>query len=164
MLQAHLKIVQQTHSQLQKDSHRFMTGCYANLFALAPHLRKSFPLDLRALQQELNISIRSMIANIDDEQCIRRELAAVARRHSAFGMHACHALLAQDAVLRTVNQQLGADFTWEVRDAWTTVLSRVVDIASRLDLAGAADTEPQAAPHPAQADPERKIDRISRAA
>lgn len=130
MLQEHLHIVEQSFSQLQKDAHKLMTGYYANIFAIAPHLRKSFPIDLRALQQDLFASLQTIITNLDNTEIVSSELAKIAKRHREYGLTPSHCLLAKDALMRTLIQQCGPELRWEVREAWANVCSHLLDIAT----------------------------------
>lgn len=144
MLQEHLQIVEQTFSQLQNDAHKLMTGYYANIFAIAPHLRKSFPLDLRALQQDLFASLQTIIANLDNTDIVADELAKIAKRHREYGLTACHCLLAKDAMMRTLIQQLGPELRWEVREAWAAVCTHLLEIATGRGVADQLTATPAA--------------------
>lgn len=167
MLQEHIQIVEETFSRLQQDSHKFMTSYYANFFEMAPHLRKSFPIDLRALQQEVNTTLAGIIANLDDETRTANDLISLARQHKQYGLKNSHCLVVLDALMRTLNQQLGKNFTFEAREAWATICFHLLNITAHPVETEVSQTTPPKEPETKSStkkQPQDKPHSVSRAA
>jgi hemoglobin-like flavoprotein len=92
---------------------------YGRLFELDPALRPLFRSDLetqgRVLMQTIGLAVRSL----DRLEELVPVVQALGRRHAGYGVRDEHYALVGSALLWTLEQALGVDFTPELRAAWT---------------------------------------------
>ena len=94
---------------------------YERLFQLDPKLRALFHGDIgdqvRKLMQMLAVAVRGL----DHLESIVPAVRSLGQRHAGYGVTAADFETVGTALLWTLEQGLGAAFTTEVREAWTTV-------------------------------------------
>lgn len=94
---------------------------YGRLFELDPALRGLFKNDMQEQGRKLMTMIGLAVQRLDQLETLGPTLADLGRRHIAYGVRdADYATVAQ-ALLWTLEQGLGDDFTPELREAWTIV-------------------------------------------
>ncbi len=94
---------------------------YTRLFVLDPSLRPMFGADLteqkKKLTQLLTVAVRGL-SRLDE---IVPAVQALGRRHAGYHVKPEHYATVAAALLWTLEQGLGADFTPELKTAWTEV-------------------------------------------
>jgi len=117
---------------------------YNRLFELDPSLRPMFKADMaeqkKKLMQMLTVAVRGL-SRLDE---IVPAVQALGRRHAGYHVRREHYATVGAALLWTLEQGLGPDFTPEVRAAWTevyTVLATTMQAAAA-DVQPAADIQP----------------------
>lgn len=125
---------------------------YTRLFELDPSLRAMFKADMseqkKRLMQMLTVAVRGL-GRLDE---IVPAVQALGRRHAGYHVKPEHYATVGAALLWTLEQGLGADFTPELKAAWTevyTVLANTM-IAAQRD-AQTATLVPQTRAHAPQA-------------
>ncbi len=113
---------------------------YDRLFAIAPEVRSLFPSDLAEQKKKLMQMIAVAVSNLHQVEKIVPAVADLGRRHAGYGVTAQHYEPVGAALLWTLEQGLGVDFTPPVRDAWT---------ATYLTVAGVMQNAAATAPAPA---------------
>lgn len=93
---------------------------YSKLFADHPSLRKMFPKDMNQQYTKLIDTITVIVIRLDHLELITGEIAAMAQRHTGYGVKPEHYKLVGEALLWTLEKGLGKDWTPEVKDAWIT--------------------------------------------
>lgn len=91
---------------------------YSKLFADAPAVRKMFPAEMEAQYKKLVDMLSSIVANLDDISVLSQEIAAMARRHTEYGVRPGHYKVVGNALLWTLQRGLGADWNAAVEAAW----------------------------------------------
>jgi nitric oxide dioxygenase len=113
--------------QLVKKSWRLLRGVdpevlagafYSRLFVNHPELRRLFPKNMQEQHRKLVDMLNIMVARLDQPDELRDELAAMARRHAGYGAKARHYDMVGEALLQTLENGLGDDWTAETADAW----------------------------------------------
>jgi nitric oxide dioxygenase len=102
---------------------------YARLFELAPQVRPMFRGDMAEQGRKLMTMLATVVNGLSRLDVIVPAAQQLAARHVAYGARAEHYPVVGAALLDTLEKGLGADFTPEVREAWTTaygVLSGVM--------------------------------------
>ncbi len=126
---------------------------YKRLFELDPSLRPMFPADLteqkKKLMQMLTVAVRGL--NRLDQ--IVPAVQALGRRHAGYHVKAEHYATVANALLWTLEQGLGPDFTPDVKAAWVEVYTVLADtmIAAQRDAQTATLVRKPRAAQPALA-------------
>jgi hemoglobin-like flavoprotein len=94
---------------------------YANLFEADPSLQRLFRGDMVAQGTRLMQMIGVAVAKLDEPEVLMPVLRALGRRHAGYGVQEEHYEIVGGALLRTLQQGLGAAWTPEVESAWIDV-------------------------------------------
>lgn len=108
---------------------------YSKLFADKPALRHMFPKEMKQQYLKLMDMLNTMVSRLDRMNELTDELEAMAARHLHYGVRPAHYKIVGKALLWTLEQGLGADFTHEVKQAWTacydTIACIMIDSANK---------------------------------
>ena len=100
---------------------------YGRLFEIDPALRPLFKGDLVEQGRKLTQMIGVAVNGLDRLDQIVPAVQQLGVRHVAYGVRDEHYATVAVALLWTLEQGLGADFTPEVRDAWTAAYTLLAD-------------------------------------
>ncbi|HEY5968330.1 MAG TPA: globin domain-containing protein [Chitinophagaceae bacterium] len=106
---------------------------YSKLFSYNNGLRKMFPHNMDQQYRKLMDIISTIIARLDKLDELTNEISEMARRHVKYGVRPAHYKLVGNALLWTLKQGLGKDWTLDLETAWTkcyTLLSETMISAS----------------------------------
>jgi hemoglobin-like flavoprotein len=110
---------------------------YERLFQLEPELRHLFGhTDMEQQRRKLMQTLAVAVAALDRLETVRPALEALGRRHVGYGVEDRHYELVAAALLWTLKQGLGDQYTDSVRDAWTAAYGILAGIMR--EAAGAA--------------------------
>lgn len=101
---------------------------YGRLFEIAPQVRGLFPDDMTEQKQKLMAMLGIAVANLNHPETVVPALQDLGRTHIAYGTQAAHYAPVGEALLWTLEQALGPDFTPEVREAWVATYTLVADV------------------------------------
>lgn len=107
---------------------------YDRLFVLDPKLRSLFTGDIAAQSEKLMDVIATVVQGLNKPDTILPTVRTLGVRHVGYGVSDLDYQTVGAALLWTLEQGLGADFTPEVADAWTaayTLLSDTMREAAR---------------------------------
>lgn len=99
---------------------------YERVFALDPRLRMLFGADVNKRDRKLTV----VNTVVDQCHCLRQlvpTLRELGRRYDSYGVTDRDYDTVAAALIWTLEQKLGADFTAETREAWTTCYGIVTD-------------------------------------
>ena len=113
---------------------------YDRLFEIAPDVRVMFPDDLREQKKKLIGMLGIAVSNLHQLDTIIPAVENLAKRHVGYGVKPEHFQPVGAALLWTLEQGLGADFTPPLKKAWTDTyltLSGIMEdtVAAGLDQA-----------------------------
>jgi hemoglobin-like flavoprotein len=91
---------------------------YDRLFTIAPEVRPLFPSDLREQKKKLIAMLATAVTNLHQVETILPAVQSLGKRHVAYGVTAQHYEPVGVALLWTLEQGLGPDFTPTVKAAW----------------------------------------------
>jgi nitric oxide dioxygenase len=94
---------------------------YDRLFAIAPDVKPMFKGDIGAQAAKLMATLAVAIGMLDKPELIDGMLAGLAKRHVAYGVRDEHYDKVREALLWTLERGLGADFTPQVKAAWSSL-------------------------------------------
>jgi class 3 adenylate cyclase/hemoglobin-like flavoprotein len=121
-------LVQSTFHQIATRLIAFGNRFYAILFEFNPELRPLFKDDLAVQSRMLVSMLSSLVKGLNRTSEIEGGLRALGKRHSGYQASLADYDKVANALLLTLNEFLGDDFTPEVRDAWTEVFARISDV------------------------------------
>jgi hemoglobin-like flavoprotein len=114
-------LVQRTFAKVAPIADQAAAMFYARLFELDPSLRPMFKTDIaeqgRKLMRMIGMAVNGL-DRLDDLVPVVRQLGT---RHAAYGVRDEHYDTVAAALLWTLEQGLGTDFSPEVSDAWVAV-------------------------------------------
>lgn len=92
---------------------------YDRLFETAPEVRSMFPPDMKEQKTKLMAMLGTAVSNLHKLEEILPAVKALGERHKGYGVTTAHYAPVGAALLWTLEQGLGPDFTPEVKAAWT---------------------------------------------
>jgi hemoglobin-like flavoprotein len=94
---------------------------YGKLFELDPSLKPLFTSDIKEQGKKLMTMITMAVRGLNDLGRLVPAIEEMGRRHVGYGVKDEHYATVGAALLWTLEQGLGSDFTPEVKEAWTEV-------------------------------------------
>jgi len=104
---------------------------YDRLFAIAPQVRTMFPDDMSGQKKKLIGILATAVTNLHQVETILPTVENLGRRHVAYGVTDAHYEPVGAALLWTLEQGLGPDFTPEVKTAWTETYLTVAGVMKK---------------------------------
>ncbi len=92
---------------------------YERLFELAPHLRKLFPDDVNEQARKFLQALKVIVSSLSSTERTVRMLQRLGDRHKDYGVKTSYYEVVGEALLGTLADALGDEFTDEAREAWT---------------------------------------------
>ena len=132
MTEAEIRLVKQSWRTLRAIDPTIVGDLfYSKLFMANPSLRNMFPKKMDDQYRKLMDMLSIIIARLDHIDELNEDIAAMARRHVHYGVRPAHYKLVGNALLWTLRQGLGQDWTLEVEQAWTKCYSNLADTMMR---------------------------------
>lgn len=111
---------------------------YDRLFALDPAARALFAgVDMAAQGAKFVVMLGAIVHALDQAPVLVTDVAALARRHMAYGAWLEHHEAVGAALLWTLERVLGAAWTPEVRAGWAEAYALITALARRAAVHGA---------------------------
>ncbi|MBC5765848.1 globin family protein [Ramlibacter albus] len=133
-----ISLVQQSFAQVRPIADTAAALFYNRLFMLDPTIRPLFKGDLNKQGQMLMSMIGSAVAGLTNLPKLAPIVRQLGVRHVPYGVTDDHYATVGAALLWTLEQGLGEDYTPEVSEAWTAAYR----ILSETMKAGAAEAVP----------------------
>jgi nitric oxide dioxygenase len=93
---------------------------YGRLFEIAPEIRALFPRDLTEQKKKLMAMLAMAVTGLSRFESLVPAVRALGERHAGYGVKVEHFTPVGAALLWTLAQGLGEEFTPQVEDAWAT--------------------------------------------
>jgi hemoglobin-like flavoprotein len=116
-----------------------------SFFQLAPDARRLFSSDLDRQHLKLMDMIAAIVGALDKRELFQSLILNSGRQHAEFGAKPSHFVAFGEALVWGLEQQFGAAFTPELKEAWTTLYDAVQD-----EMIRAAQLQDGLADHQAQ--------------
>jgi len=143
MTPAQVQLVQQSFTKVMPIADQAADLFYDRLFTIAPELRSLFPQDLSQQKKKLMQMLATAVTNLHQLQKILPAVQALGLRHAGYGVTDTHYDIVGSALLWTLEQGLGSDFTPAVKEAWTdtyhTIAGVMRNAAASADMPEAAE-------------------------
>lgn len=114
-----VSLVQGTFAKVAPISEQAAGMFYGRLFEVAPQVRSMFPNDMTEQRKKLMATLAVVVNGLSNLETVLPAASALAKKHVGYGVQASHYGVVGSALLWTLEQGLGADWTAEVSDAWT---------------------------------------------
>ena len=141
MTQNQIEFVKSSWSQVMTIDPVVVGGLFYNrLFEIAPEVKHMFRNPIPEQSKKLLTMINYVIVKLDRLEDIIGEVGKLAQRHTSYGVKPEHYVIVGDALIWTLEQGLGENWSEEVKEAWIecyTILSKA--------MIGAASNEEKAA-------------------
>ena len=124
-----IKLVQNSFAQVAPIATIAADLFYGRLIEIAPQVRRMFPQEMAEQKKKLMAMLGTVVNGLSRLDTLMPAVRALGKRHAAYDVHEEHFAPVGAALLWTLEQGLGDDFTPEVKDAWATaygVLSSVM--------------------------------------
>jgi methyl-accepting chemotaxis protein len=116
-----IALVQQSWAKVEPIAPQAAELFYGNLFAADPTLQPLFKGDMKAQGVKLMQMIGMAVKKLTDLDALVPVLQNLGKRHAGYGVLPAHYDTVGGALLKTLEQGLGAAFTAEVKAAWVAV-------------------------------------------
>jgi len=93
---------------------------YGRLFEIAPEVKPLFRGDMTEQGRKLMTTLGIVVRGLSDLETILPAASALAKRHVTYGVKASHYGPVGAALLWTLEQGLGTEWTPQLATAWTT--------------------------------------------
>lgn len=133
-----VRLVQDSFAKVRPIADTAADLFYGRLFEIAPQVRALFPDDMREQKGKLMAMLGLAVTNLDRPEIVAPAVRELGRRHVAYGTLEAHYAPVGAALLWTLEQGLGPDFTPEVRQAWTETYGLVAGLMKDAATGGAA--------------------------
>ena len=101
---------------------------YGKLFELDPAVQPMFRGDMKEQGRKLMMSLSVVVNGIANLGDLVPNIQEMGRRHVAYGVEAKHYDSVGAAILWTLEQGLGADFTPATKEAWTAAYTTLANV------------------------------------
>lgn len=128
MNQETITLVQTSWKQVVPIAPQAAALFYDNLFSADPSLKSLFRGNMDEQGKKLMQMIGAAVGKLDDLDTLVPILQGLAKRHVGYGVQDAHYQTVGGALLKTLGQGLGDQFTPEVQQAWTSVYGLMVDV------------------------------------
>ena len=122
-----IALVQASWKQVQPIADQAAALFYSRLFTLEPSVKRLFRGDMQEQGKKLMQMIGVAVNSLARLESIVPAVRALGRRHAGYGVEARHYSVVGSALIWTLAQGLGKDFTQEVEDAWRTAYRVLAD-------------------------------------
>ncbi len=138
MIQEHILLVQNSFAKIAPMAPQVAALFYARLFELDPTLQALFHGDMQAQGAKLMQAISLVASSLHRLDTLLPTLRALGERHEHYGVKAAHYGTVGTALLWTLEQSLGAEFTPATRTAWSQAYDTLATVMKNAALAANA--------------------------
>ena len=118
-MEAHqVRLVQSSFEKVARLGEQVAEIFYAELFDIDPSLRMLFKNDRHEQGRKLLTTLALVVRSLDALDQIMTQVETLAVKHLDYGVEPRHYTHVGNALLRTLQKGLGAEFTPDVREAW----------------------------------------------
>ncbi|MGR4871290.1 globin family protein [Variovorax sp. LARHSF232] len=120
MTPTQIELVQSSFAKVALISDQAAAIFYSRLFDLAPEVRALFKGDMVEQGRKLMTMLGSVTRQLNQLHTLVPVAERLAERHVGYGAVPAHYAVVGAALIGTLDEGLGADFTPDVRIAWET--------------------------------------------
>jgi hemoglobin-like flavoprotein len=113
-----IKAIQDSFAKVAPISDQAAALFYGRLFEIAPEVKPLFRGDMQEQGRKLMATLAVVVNNLGNLNSILPVASALAKRHVDYGVKASHYEPVGAALLWTLEQGLGDQWTPDLKDAW----------------------------------------------
>ena len=98
---------------------------YDRFFEACPDARRLFPSDMERQHLKLMDTIAALVGTLDNQALFQSIITHTARQHARFGVTSSQLNAFGDALISSLEQQLGPAFTPELKQAWIALYAAI---------------------------------------
>jgi nitric oxide dioxygenase len=117
---AQIELIRDSFIRLQPDVENASELFYRRLFEIAPELRELFNDDMAGQGMRFMSTLGVILDHFDDSEALRPYLERLAQGHAAYGVKPENFHPMGQALIRTMQETLGDNFSKEAAGAWET--------------------------------------------
>lgn len=126
-----IQLVQNSWQKVEAIGPQAAALFYQNLFEADPALKPLFKGDLQAQGKKLIDMISVAVNKLTELNVLIPVLQNLGKRHGGYGVQDSHYDTVGAALLKTLGQGLGSDFTADVKAAWVNVYGVMADVMKK---------------------------------
>ena len=115
---AQIALILDSFNHLQQNVEAASRLFYERLFEIAPEFRPMFRSDMAGQGMRFMSTLGVIIRLLDDPESLQPHLARLAEGHAAFGVKPEHFQPMGQALIQTMQETLGEDFSEDAAAAW----------------------------------------------
>lgn len=124
-----IELLRQSFQRALDENPRLTERFYAILFERHPEVEPLFSSSARRHQPaKLAAALSGVVAHLDDAAWLDRTLGEMGRRHVGYGVTRAMYTPVGEALLMTLREAVGDDWTADHETHWTTAYGVVVDL------------------------------------
>jgi len=127
MTPTQITLVQTSFAQVRAAADTVAEQFYQRLFELDPSVRRLFPADMREQRRLLMTMLARVVNDLQHFEALKPLLEQLGQRHVGYGVHPSHYATVGQALLWTLQQGLGPQFTAELEAAWVAAYTQMVE-------------------------------------
>ena len=129
-----IKLVQDSFAKVAPVAEKAAEMFYARLFGLDPSVKRLFKSDMTEQGKRLMAMMSVAVKGLDHIEDLVPAVQDLGRRHARYGVQQDHYATVGVALLGTLEEALGDEFTSEVKEAWSSVYeilaTTIIDVAA----------------------------------
>jgi hemoglobin-like flavoprotein len=126
-----IAVVRQNFFVMQSQAAISSLVFYRNLFTLDPSLRPLFHTNIETQGRKLMEALDFTVATLENPAGLVPVLESMGRRHLSYGTRNEHYVTVTAAMLKTLREILGSQFTLQAEAAWTAALTFITETMIR---------------------------------
>lgn len=123
---AQKELIRRSYAQLSRTGEIALLSFCQQLFRLDFSLRYFLRLDTEPARRQALEAMGLVVDSLDCWQELNPDLCSMGRRHARAGLQPGQYDVVREALLQTLKQNLGAEFTDELRTAWGQLFDIIV--------------------------------------
>ena len=120
-----IDLVRRSFDAIWSVRRRLASQFYHRFFELAPDAQGLFPRDMERQHLKLMDTLAAIVGSLDKRELFQSIIAYSGRQHAQFGVKSSHFGAFGDALMWGLEQEFGAAFTPELKEAWITLYRAV---------------------------------------
>lgn len=120
-----LRLIQESLPRVRERLEPASMAFYENLFAIAPDMRPLFRGDINDQGMRFMSTLATIAEMLDEPDALDRQLDGLARAHATLGVRERHFAPMGAALMVTLGETLGPEFTDDLQAAWRSAYDHI---------------------------------------